>query len=149
VRVVAAAGAGFLLAVLWFDLMFDVQVRGHTDAVLPAAVRDSIARYYARVTTAAHPMNRLVAIAMLVTVGALTAELFRDELPVWRVALSLGLALVAVALAMGRTVRDAVRLGTQADDALEQSRLARSVLRDHLVCLGAILGVLVLQLLPA
>ena len=25
-----AAGAGFLLAVLWFDLMFDVQTRKHT-----------------------------------------------------------------------------------------------------------------------
>src|SRR5215813_8012196 len=25
----AAAGAAFLLAVLWFDLMFDVQSRGH------------------------------------------------------------------------------------------------------------------------
>jgi hypothetical protein len=27
-EVLTAAGAGFLLAVLWFDLMFDVQVRG-------------------------------------------------------------------------------------------------------------------------
>ena len=27
------AGAGFLLAVLWFDLMFDVQVRGEGEVV--------------------------------------------------------------------------------------------------------------------
>ena len=33
-----AAGAGFLLAVLWFDLMHDVQVRGHDpSADLPGA----------------------------------------------------------------------------------------------------------------
>ena len=63
-EVVTAAGAGFLLAVLWFDLMFDVQVRH--DPVDPAAVR-SIAGYYRRVTTDARPMNRLVALAMLVT----------------------------------------------------------------------------------
>ena len=34
----AAAGAGFLLAVLWFDLMFDVQTRKHTGEVLPPEV---------------------------------------------------------------------------------------------------------------
>ena len=63
-----ALGIGFLLAVLWFDLMFDVQVLGHHDTELPTDVRDSIAAYYRRVTTtAARPMNRLVAAAMLVT----------------------------------------------------------------------------------
>ena len=31
----AAAGAAFLLAVLWFDLMFDVQVRRHPVGTLP------------------------------------------------------------------------------------------------------------------
>jgi hypothetical protein len=31
----AATGAGFLLAVLWFDLMFDVQTRKHAGNVLP------------------------------------------------------------------------------------------------------------------
>lgn len=34
----AAAGAAFLLAVLWFDLMFDVQVRRHQVGTLPPAV---------------------------------------------------------------------------------------------------------------
>src|SRR5689334_11264258 len=55
-----AAGAGFLLAVLWFDLMFDVQTRRHAhDAVLPPQVLGSISAYYRRVTTEAYPMNRL------------------------------------------------------------------------------------------
>ena len=95
-RALASAGAGFLLAVLWFDLMFDVQVRGHSAAELPEAVLASIARYYARVTTAARPMNRLVALAMLVTLGALIAELFGDELPVWRAGTSLALTFGAL-----------------------------------------------------
>jgi hypothetical protein len=149
VRVVASAGAGFLLAVLWFDLMFDVQVVGQRGAELPAGVRDSIATYYARVTTAARPMNRLVAATMLVTVGALIAETARGDLAAWRTWPSLVLAITAVGLAAGRTVRNAVRLGTQADDAAQQSRIARRVLCDHLVCIVAIAGVLVLQLLPA
>jgi len=33
----AAAGAGFLLAVLWFDLMFDVQTRKYTGDLPPSA----------------------------------------------------------------------------------------------------------------
>jgi hypothetical protein len=54
----AAAGAGFLLAVLWFDLMFDVQTRKYTGD-LPPEVLASISAYYCRVTTEAYPMNRL------------------------------------------------------------------------------------------
>ena len=59
------AGAGFLLAVLWFDLMFDVQVLRHRIGDEPDETLASIAAYYRRVTTAARPMNRLVMTAML------------------------------------------------------------------------------------
>jgi hypothetical protein len=41
-HVFAPAGAGFLLAVLWFDLMFDVQTRKHAGEVLPGEVLASI-----------------------------------------------------------------------------------------------------------
>jgi hypothetical protein len=148
-RALAGAGAGFLLAVLWMDLMFDVQVRGHGDTELPLAVRTSIARYYARVTTAARPMNRLVALIMLVTIGATVAVLVYGDLPTWRAVSALGLVLGAVGLAGGRTVPNAVRLGASGDDAREQSRLARSILRDHLACLGLIVAFLLVVLLAA
>ena len=65
-------GAGFLLAVLWFDLMFDVQVRGHNGGVLPDEVLASISSYYRRVTTDAAPMNRVVAVGMIVTLAGVT-----------------------------------------------------------------------------
>jgi hypothetical protein len=149
VRSLACSGAGFLLAVLWFDLMFDVQARRHPGREVPADVRSSIAAYYARVTTAARPMNRLIAAIMLITIGAGVAELARHDLPVWRASLALALTLGAVGLAAGRTVRNAQRLGRQTDDAGQQSRLARMILRDHLVCITAITMVLVLQLAPA
>jgi dipeptide/tripeptide permease len=133
-----------LLAVLWFDLMFDVQARGHS--AVPANVRASIAAYYARVTTAAKPMNRLVAVVMVITIGELCAEVAGSDVPTWRASLSLALTLSAVGLAAGRTVRNAVRLGLQSDDIDGQSRLAHLILRDHILCLGAIGATLALQL---
>jgi hypothetical protein len=147
VRALASAGTGFLLAVLWFDLMFDVQARGGVE--LSESARSSIAAYYARVTTAARPMNRLIALAMLVTIGALTAELALGELPTWRAGVSLTFTVLAVGLAAVHTVPSAVRLGRRHDDAGRQSRLARSILRDHLICIALITVVLALQLLPA
>jgi len=149
VRVIACAGAGFLLAVLWFDLMFDIQARGRSHDEIPAGIRASISAYYARVTTAARPMNLLIAATMLVTVGALAGEAARGDLAVWRSVTSLVLATGAVGIAAGRTVRYATRLGAATDDARRQSRLARVVLGDHLACFAAIAAVLVLQLLPA
>jgi len=56
-HVFATAGAAFLLAVLWFDLMFDVQVRKHAGDPLPADVLASISAYYRRATTEAYPMT--------------------------------------------------------------------------------------------
>src|SRR5712675_1810396 len=70
-----AAGAGFLLAVLWFDLMFDVQTRKHSGNPLPPEVLASISAYYRRVTTEAYPMNRLVALIMLLTLAAICGEI--------------------------------------------------------------------------
>ena len=147
-RSLAGAGAGFLLCVLWFDLMFDVQARGCSDHDVPAPVRASIAAYYARVTTAARPMNRLIALVMLVTIGATVAEIARDELPAWRAWPALLLTVAAVGLAATRTVRNAQRFGTQTDDAEHQSQLVRRILRDHVFCIACMATVLALQLAP-
>ena len=145
----ATAGLGFLLAVLWFDLMFDVQVRRHHEAQLPAAVLDSISAYYRRVTTNARPMNRLVGAAMLFALGAQAGELVRHDANTWVASVSLALTVAAVGLAGARTVRNAVRLGGRTDTADQQSALARAILRDHLVCITAIALVLILQLTVA
>ncbi|HEV7526071.1 MAG TPA: hypothetical protein VGP92_13960 [Acidimicrobiia bacterium] len=148
-RAVAGTGAGFLLAVLWFDLMFDVQARRHPRDNVPAGVRASISAYYARVTTAARPMSYLVALVMLSTIAAIGAEIARSELPAAREGASLVLTAGAVWLAGVRTVPNAVRLGRATDDPTTQSRLAHRIRRDHIVCFGAIAVVVALQLLPA
>jgi hypothetical protein len=141
-----SAGAGFLLAVLWFDLMFDVQVLGHRDGDLPEEVLASIAAYYRRVTTAAWPMNRLIALVMLATLVALVVEIARGEPRAWVAWASLALALPPIVLAGARVVPSAVRLGTRSDPPERQSRLARAIFRDHLLCAGEIAAVLALQL---
>jgi hypothetical protein len=52
--------------------------------------------YYARGMTAARPLNRLVTVAIVITVIALVGELIRNELPPSRAILSLALTLAAI-----------------------------------------------------
>jgi len=139
-------GAGFLLAVLWFDLMFDVQELGHRGSELPDDVLSSIATYYRRVTTAARPMNRLVAALMLGTIATIVVQLVQGDAPRWAAALSLVLAASAIVTAAVHTVPSAVRLGTRSDTAEGQTRLARAIFRDHLACVTAVAVVLFIQL---
>jgi hypothetical protein len=140
------AGAGFLLAVLWFDLMFDRQVIGRDAGELSEDVLASVSSYYARVTTAARPMNLLIAAVMLGTLASILAEILDGEAPNWVAWVSLALATGAILTAALRTVPSAVRLGTRRDGIARQSVLARSILRQHLACIAAILTVLILQL---
>lgn len=79
----ATAGLGFLFAVLWFDLMFDVQAMRPKRGDLSRDVVGSTSSYYRRVTTTARPMNRLVAVVMLTTLAALVAELGTAGEPTW------------------------------------------------------------------
>jgi hypothetical protein len=141
-----SAGAGFLLAVLWFDLMFDVQVLGHHGRELPEDVLTSITGYYRRVTTSARPMNRLVAAVMLATLAALIVEISDGDAARWVEWASLALAVVPILLAGAHTVPSAVRLGSRRDAIDRQGALARSILRDHLLCATAIAALLALQL---
>ena len=143
----AAAGAGFLLAVLWFDLMFDAQTRKRGGEVLPPEVLVSISAYYRRVTTEAYPMNRLIALVMLLTLAAICAEVVQGENAWWIGWGSLLLAGSGFVPTMTRTVPNARRLGTGADSAEQQTRLARAVCRDHMFGFARMSCVLILQLI--
>ena len=142
----AAAGAAFLLAVLWFDLMFDVQTRKRADDPLPADVLASISAYYRRVTTEAYPMNRLVALVMLLTLAAIVAEIVEGMRPWWIGWVSLALVGSGVVFTLRRTVPNAWRLGSAQDTPEMQSTLARAICRDHLFSFARTLLVLGLQL---
>ena len=147
-RALTAGGGGFLLAVLWMDLMFDVQVRGHAAAAVPVDVLDSISRYYARVTTSSQPRGRLIAVMMLITIIGAVGLVVRREVPTWRAIIVLLLILAAVVVAGSRTVKNAVRLGSRGDDTAGQSRLAHLIYFDHRLCGVCIAASLVLVLAP-
>ena len=140
------ACGGFLLAVLWFDLMFDVQVLRHRTGDVPEPVLASIAGYYRRVTTDAQPMTWAVAVVMIVGVAAVVRQCFATSVPAWASFGSLLLAAVPVGLALVRVVPNAMRLGSRRDSIAEQSALARGICRDHLFCLATIAGFLALHL---
>lgn len=142
----AAAGGGFLLAVLWMDLLFDLQALGHAGA-LPEPVLASIAAYYRRVTTDAAPLHLLIATVMIVTVLASMREVAGGAGHRPRALAALALVGGSVTLAAARVLPNAVRLGTRADPVTTQSDLARAICRDHLLCLVAIAAFVVLQIL--
>ncbi len=82
---------------------------------------------------------------MVILLGALAFRL-RGTDPIWLLSVVAVLAGVPILLAMLRTVPNAVRLGTRADGLAEQSRLARAICQDHLLCLGSLTAFLVLWL---
>ena len=141
------ACSGFLLAVLWMDLIFDTQVRGRRGGEPPESALSSIAGYYRRATTTSRPMSRLIAIVMLILLGALVFRGISGQDPVWLIAASAALAGTPILLALVRTVPNAVRLGDGSNDPPDRWRLARSVLRDHILCFVCMSAFLVLRLL--
>src|SRR6266853_3604997 len=123
-HVCIASGAAFLICVLWFDLMFDVQTRNHEGDALPTEVLASISAYYRRVTIEAYPMNRLIAVVMILTVLAIITEIVRDVDHLWIGWISFAAAVSAIGLARIRMIPNAARLGPR-------ERISRSANRSR------------------
>ncbi|MGH3675179.1 MAG: hypothetical protein ACRDU5_05475 [Mycobacterium sp.] len=129
------------------DLIFDTQVLAHRAGdELPEPVRASIADYYHRATTTSRPMSYLIALVMVILLGALLFRALHGHDPVWLVVTSAVLAGVPILLAAVRTVPNAIRLGHRAGGPADQTRLARTICRDHLLCFAGMSAFLVLWL---
>jgi hypothetical protein len=139
--VLLGAGAGFLLAVLWFDLMFDVQAR-RLDGPDGDTRLASIADYYRRVTIEAFPANQLVGAVMLATIAGSVVQLWRA--PSWAALASVLLIVCPVAVAGARVLPNAMRLGAREDSVERQRALARLILWDHVSCFACVLAFLAL-----
>jgi hypothetical protein len=119
------------------DLIFDTQVLAHRGAdELSESVLGSISGYYHRATTTSRPMSYLIALVMVILLGALGFRWIAGDDAVWLLTASGVLAGVPIVLALVRTVPHAVRLGARAGTPAELSHLARSICRDHLLCLA-------------
>lgn len=146
---ILTACAGFLLAVLWMDLMFDSQVRAASRGdSLDEPTLASIAGYYHRATTTSQPMGKVIAAVMLALLATLGFHAVRGYAPGWMLVLSAVLAGGPVLLALARTVPNAVRLGQRTGSPAEQTRLARAVFTDHIICAVSMLAFLVLWITP-
>ncbi|OBK39340.1 hypothetical protein A5658_24650 [Mycobacterium sp. 1245111.1] len=130
------ACGGFLLAVLWMDLIFDAQTLTAKGSAreLPDQVLDSIARYYRRAVTESRPMGHLIAVVMALLIAALGFRMVRGHDPGWLMALSALLIGGPILLAATHTVPNAARLGSRSGSPSAQTVLARSIWRDHLAC---------------
>lgn len=142
-----AACGGFLLAILWMDLIFDTQVLGkpRENGALPESVLASIAAYYRRATTDSYPMSRLIAAVMAIAVLGSVVALFAGRGAFLLRLLALTLVAGPAALAAVRVLPNAVRLGTRRDDLATQTSLARAICRDHLVCLAGVAAFLAVE----
>jgi hypothetical protein len=84
-RILAASG-GFLLAVLWMDLMFDVQVLASElgGAPMPESALASSAGYYRHVVTESGLMRQFISFVIVVTVGGSLVQATRGGGVRWR-----------------------------------------------------------------
>ena len=132
------------------DLIFDTQVLRHRGAdELPEPVLDSIVGVLPPRNddvASDESSDRAVMVILLAALGFRWAAA-RD--PGWLLVASAVLAGVPILLALIRTVPNAVRLGNRAGSPVEHSRLARSICRDHLMCLGCMSAFLVLWVVTA
>ena len=137
-RVLAACG-GFLLAVLWMDLMYDASFLAHE-----AGATTTMATYYAHVTKAGW-MTWLVAAVMLVAVTACILQLRSSPAPrVYRVLRAL-LAFVPIALALAVVFPAARELAVATDEGT-RAHLARTIAWSHVGCFASIASFIGLQL---
>src|SRR5262245_47772257 len=148
-QLISVTSAGFLLAVLWMDLMFDVQVLRHRAGDLPESFLASIAAYYAHVTAPPVAMGRLITLNMLVLLATQVLDLIRTRGACSVTWASLALSALPIGLALVRIVPNAIRLGRRIDAVSRQSTLARAICRDHLFCFAAILIFIVVRIVSA
>lgn len=134
---------GFMLAVLYIDLMFDVSAFPHRRAgtTLPAEVLDPITHYYGRITRNPY----VLMFVMLTATACLVAEILYG--PVTRSAAYASLALMAVAMLTGtfKVIPTAQRLAAGRDAADTQTALVHSMLPFHLLLLVCILSLAAIQ----
>lgn len=86
---------------------------------------------------------------MAVLLIVMVAQAVSCNAPVWVSAVSLPAGLLAISLAVLSVFGRARRLGARTDSLALQSGLARRILRDHLVCLTAMVVVLAVQIVGA
>jgi hypothetical protein len=135
------AGGGFLVGVLWMDLLFDTQILR-----LPAQdVVGIVVVYYENAALRAYPMNRLIGLVMIATAAGAIYQTAKGRID-RRALAATACCGIAVGLALLRVVPNAMRLGARPGSIEEQIALARAICFDHIVCLLLMSAFVALQI---
>ena len=128
---------GFMIAVLYIDLQFDLLAVPHrrTGGQLPASVLGQIAAYYGCITKNPY----LLMFVMLTTLTCLIAEVAYDLVPRWAGYTSLFLMAVSMAGGTFKVIPTAQRLAAGKDTLDEQTRMVHSIFPFHVLLLVSIL----------
>lgn len=147
-RALALMGGGFLLAVLWFDLKFDILALEalRTGGAVSEDALSIIRTYYKQaLATESGGFPLIISMMAIANLGALL-QLRDQAVSLWVRVLAMGLVFPPVSLAGIRVVPNARVLGEGQISLAEQSDLAILILQDHLYCIVSICAFLALQL---
>jgi hypothetical protein len=141
-----AAGAALLLAVVWWDMIFDSQVLRHPTGTLPPDVLATTSSYYRRCTVDGGPMMYLPVVVMVLVLIGIVLELVRSTIAPWVGWASLILAAWGVVSVAFIAVPRAQRIGRAQESPDILSGLARIVFKLHAAAAVCWIVVIVLQL---
>jgi hypothetical protein len=128
---------GFMIAVLYIDLVFDISALPYrrSRAVLPDDVLAPIASYYRYITRNPY----LLMFVMLTTTVSIVAEIMYDLVPPWVGYSSLFLIGFAMTAATVKVIPTAQRLASGKEAVDSQTRMVHSIFPYHIVLLVSIL----------
>lgn len=138
---------GFMLAVLYIDLMFDVTAvpYRHTGKLLPAEVLEPIRRYYGRITQNPY----VLMFVMLTATICFVLQIVYDLAPRWAAYSSLVVMAVAMVTGSASVIPKAQRIGSGKESDDVQTRLVHGMFPSHIVLLVCVLLLAVIQLRAA
>ncbi len=134
---------GFMIAVLYIDLMFDVSAVPYrrTGEPLPAPVAESIASYYRRITQNPYVLMFVMFTAMV----CIIAEIWYELVPRWVGYSSLVFMGIGMGAGAGKVIPAAQRLAAGKDPEDKRTRLVHSMFPSHILLLVSILLLALVQ----
>jgi len=135
---------GFMIAVLYLDLVFDVSALPyrHAKGPLPDHIVEPIATYYRYVTRNPYLLMFVMAIATI----SIIAELVYGLAPAWKGYVSLVLMGLAMVVGVARVIPTAERLAKGTVEAEQRARMVHSMFPSHIFLLITILLLAAVQL---
>lgn len=135
---------GFMMAVLYIDLMFDVSAAPyrHTKAALPREVLDPITHYYGRITQNPY----VLMFVMLTTTVCIVAQIVFGLAPRWVGYSSLFLMGLSMAAGTLKVIPTAQRLGAGKEPEEVRTGLVHGMLPFHLMLLTNVILLAAIQL---